>query len=180
MYCPRCAAQNLDDSKFCRGCGTSLEAVALALSGQYDLSAGKAGTAKAKGDWLEKRSEGRSAIVKGAGLMAASLLIGIALGLFSNQADWIIIWVGAAGWLACWGVISLFSGVNAFIESKFIRRQLEEMANETAAQAQAQLPPSDKPAMLPEGTPAAPGLSHQPSITEPTTVPLAKPNRAHK
>ncbi|MBA2732993.1 MAG: zinc-ribbon domain-containing protein, partial [Acidobacteria bacterium] len=31
MYCPRCSAQNLDDAKFCRACGTNLETVALAL-----------------------------------------------------------------------------------------------------------------------------------------------------
>ncbi len=35
MFCPRCAAQNLDDAKFCRACGTNLESIALALSGRY-------------------------------------------------------------------------------------------------------------------------------------------------
>ncbi len=34
MYCPRCAAQTVDDAKFCRSCGADLKAVALALAGQ--------------------------------------------------------------------------------------------------------------------------------------------------
>ena len=32
MYCPRCATQNLDGAKFCRACGTNLEARLLANS----------------------------------------------------------------------------------------------------------------------------------------------------
>lgn len=32
MFCPRCAAQNLDDAKFCRACGTNLETVALEVA----------------------------------------------------------------------------------------------------------------------------------------------------
>ncbi len=104
MYCPRCAAQNLDDAKFCRGCGTNLETVALALADQYQpkkRAAAKGKPAKPEKSWAEKRTEGTTSLVKGAGLLGASLLIGVALGLFSNQADWIIIWVGLVGWMAC-------------------------------------------------------------------------------
>jgi hypothetical protein len=34
MYCPKCAAQNADDVKFCRVCGTNLSLVPQALTGQ--------------------------------------------------------------------------------------------------------------------------------------------------
>ncbi|HKP73375.1 MAG TPA: zinc ribbon domain-containing protein [Pyrinomonadaceae bacterium] len=33
MYCPRCAVQNLDDAKFCRGCGADIRLVSQALTG---------------------------------------------------------------------------------------------------------------------------------------------------
>src|SRR5437016_4966878 len=34
MYCPKCAIQNIDNARFCRGCGTDLAAVSQALTGQ--------------------------------------------------------------------------------------------------------------------------------------------------
>jgi hypothetical protein len=34
MYCPKCAAQNAEDIKFCRVCGANLSLVTQALSGQ--------------------------------------------------------------------------------------------------------------------------------------------------
>ena len=34
MYCPRCAAQNIDDAKFCRSCGADISLVPQALSGR--------------------------------------------------------------------------------------------------------------------------------------------------
>src|SRR5687767_6602495 len=97
MYCPRCAAQNLDDAKFCRGCGTSLETVALALSGQYQPAANSGDSSK---DWLEVRHEGVQRLIRGIGLLGAALLIGVALGLFSDTNDWIIIWLVFVGWMA--------------------------------------------------------------------------------
>jgi hypothetical protein len=34
MYCPRCAAQNADDAKYCRGCGADISLVPQAITGQ--------------------------------------------------------------------------------------------------------------------------------------------------
>jgi zinc ribbon protein len=34
MFCPKCAAQNLEGAKFCRSCGTNVSLVPQALSGQ--------------------------------------------------------------------------------------------------------------------------------------------------
>jgi hypothetical protein len=124
MYCPRCAAQNLDDAKFCRGCGTSLESVALALSGQYQ---------PARRDWdeeddppktsLEMRREAVNKLVKASWLLGSSLLIGLALGLFSNQNDWIMIWMVFTGWMASWGIFCLVSGIAGLMESRQLREQ---------------------------------------------------------
>ena len=34
MYCPKCAAQNLDDAKFCRACGADISLVPQAVAGE--------------------------------------------------------------------------------------------------------------------------------------------------
>jgi zinc-ribbon domain len=175
MYCPRCAAQNLDDVKFCRACGTNLETVALALSDQHHLtwlSKDEDEEAETANSWLEKRSEGMNGIIKGIGLMGASLLIGVALGLFSNAPDWIIIWAALAGWMACWGFISLVSGIGALIESRFLLRQLGQTASGTAAPTVQPLSSADS-RLLPDAL-DSPELSPPPSITEQTTKPLNK------
>src|SRR4051812_47666550 len=33
MYCPRCGTQNIEDAKFCRGCGADIALVPQALTG---------------------------------------------------------------------------------------------------------------------------------------------------
>jgi hypothetical protein len=175
MYCPRCAAQNLDDAKFCRACGTNLEPVALALSGKYPRPKphkDKTEASQPEKSPLEKRREGVNTIVRGSGLLAASLLIGVALGLFSNAPDWGIIWVAMAGWMACWGIISMTSGIGAIMDSKFVARQLEQASGEAAARTIQASPAGDERAL--PGAPAASGLPLPPSVTEHTTEPLVK------
>lgn len=173
MYCPRCAAQNLDDVKFCRACGTNLESVALALSGKYHPAKPKdEDEVKPAKTPLEKRRDGVNSIVRGTGLFVASLLIGVALGLFSNAPDWGIIWVAMAGWMACWGIISMTSGIGSIMESKFMARQLEQASSRTDART-IQTSPIDEARMLPDAS-AAPGLPIPPSVTEHTTEPLVK------
>lgn len=39
IYCPRCAAQNIEDAKFCRSCGTDISFVAQALTGNLPVPA---------------------------------------------------------------------------------------------------------------------------------------------
>lgn len=182
MYCPRCAAQNPDETKFCRACGTNLETVAQALSGRplpaEPSKKEKAATLETVKSQLEKRREALHKIVQGTGLLVASLLIGLALGLFSNAPDWIIIWVGLAGWMACWGIISVTSGIGAMMESKLIPRQLEQPVGGTTAPIARPLT-ADEPEMLPEAS-ATLKLSPPPSVTEDTTEPLSKQRRTSK
>ena len=128
MYCPQCATLNSGDVKFCRSCGTSLEQVALALSGKRVKPAN---TRKRKSefteeDWLEKRIEGVSGITRGSMLLSVSLLLAIPLGLFvpaSFDAPWILLWVVFFGWMAVWGGIDIASGISTVLESRG-RRQL--------------------------------------------------------
>ena len=36
MFCPKCAAQNVDDAKFCRSCGADISLVPQALTGKFE------------------------------------------------------------------------------------------------------------------------------------------------
>jgi hypothetical protein len=119
---------------------------------------------------LEKRNEAVSSIIKGAGLLAASLLIGVALGLFSKAADWIIIWVGLAGWMACWGVISMTSAVGTLFESKSMLRYIERTDQKTIA-------PIAQPLLADDSRKIPDALSSPLSVTEYTTEPLPKEGR---
>ena len=157
MYCPRCAAPNLDDAKFCRGCGTSLETVALALSGQYQPASNDPSL-----DWLAVRHAGVQKLIRGIGLLGAALLIGAALGLFGDTSDWIIIWLVFVGWMAAWGVIALVSGIGSFAEARFLQKRME-------LQQVGGLSPEFMKAPLP---PAQAGIPL--SVTEHTTRSLAQ------
>jgi zinc ribbon protein len=170
MFCPRCAAQNLDDAKFCRGCGMNLETVALALADNYHP--GKSGLAKDPFEsWLETRGRPVNKISKGMGWLVSSLLIGAALGLFSNTHDWIIIWMCMGGWMAVLGVISIVTGTAALMESRFTRHQLDEASHVTSALFQ---PVTANESAMNEAT-TAPILRPQSSVTEHTTTRLIKP-----
>jgi hypothetical protein len=100
MYCPRCAAQNLDDAKFCRACGADIRLVPQALQGTLPPAA-------LKKDWkdgMETRAKERRAkekkrapatidaglknIFQGFGLLAIFLV-----GLFVfHGAFWVTVW----------------------------------------------------------------------------------------
>lgn len=163
MYCPRCAAQNLDDAKFCRGCGTSLETVGLALSGQYHPAEAE-GVAK---DWLSIRHQGVQKMIRAAGLLGASLLIGVALGLFSNTNDWIFVWMVFAGWMGVWGVISLVGGIGSFAEARFLQERMEQSQGHYVGGRSREFTTAELP-------PAQPGIPL--SVTEHTTRALPKVN----
>jgi zinc ribbon protein len=128
MYCPQCAAPNIDGVKFCRSCGIELEAVALALSGKSTQpieDGGNKSVSETAKEWMEKRSKGVSNITTGAILLGVSLLIGVAMGIFvPGNIPWMIVWAVFFGWMACWGGIALAFGVGGVLESKSMLRQM--------------------------------------------------------
>jgi hypothetical protein len=169
MYCPRCATQHPDPAKFCRVCGANLETVALALAQQVDaVQADKDAEGKPKPikNKLEKRREGLTKIVRASGLIGASALMAGLLAVFSNKPDWIIIWMIFAGWLACWGVMELVSGIAVLIESGFTPLQGRHTTGKTVSRT-TPLRSGDDQEILP--TSATPKLSLPSSITEHTT-----------
>lgn len=130
MYCPRCAAQNLDNAKFCRGCGTNLEPVALALTGELPVTE----------SWLQQRRDAISGLIRGVSFLSSSLLVGAALGIFSNLNDWIIVWMVFAGWLAVWGVFAIANGLTGLLNSKYAREQSELSTSRTTAELMGAIP----------------------------------------
>lgn len=75
MYCPKCAAQNLDDAKFCRACGADISLVPQAVAGELAerLAAGERGSLHSRRERRERRREAPS--IEGA---FVSLFMGIA------------------------------------------------------------------------------------------------------
>lgn len=172
MYCPQCGAQNTDDTKFCRACGTNLVVVSLALSNPDQLvSVGTNGK-----DWLKKRREGISTLIKGSGLIGASGLVGVALGVFSNTNDWIFVWLGLASWMACWGIILWSQGINKLIESRFMRSELEDVSQETTVRTTGELASGGAKALEATNADASATtkLCQASSVTEHTTELLNK------
>lgn len=163
MFCPRCATQNSDDTKFCRGCGTNLASVSLLLSDPQQLST--AALEKVASISSEKRREGVSRLIHGTGWIGASTVVGVALGLFSNTNDWIFVWLGLASWMACLGIVFWSQGINKLIDARYLSREVKSAAADSAFVNQVR---KGEPAALSE-VPKTNELARPGSVTESTT-----------
>jgi hypothetical protein len=157
----------VDSDKFCRACGSDLKAVAVALVGEQLTS--KDGKIKIKAPkkektWMEKRSEGVRDAVEGATMIGASLLIGLAINLISNYPDRMALmglWAVFFGWIACWGVFSLASGLGAIFQATSMRPKATQPES------------ADDPGAVPDTDPLEnTKLFPPPSVTEYTTESL--------
>jgi thiol:disulfide interchange protein len=158
MYCPKCATENTDNAKFCRTCGTDLEAVALLLTNKLPLP----------GPWFEKYGESKHKVIMGAILLAAALLIGGIPALFIEELFlWVMLWTVFFGWIAGWGIVSLASGVGEMVKSKTMLRKLKQDRGLTPTEPSELASAAYEPRMLEDATRAKP---YSPlSVTERTT-----------
>lgn len=126
MYCPRCAAQNLDDAKFCRACGADIRLVPQALQGTLPPGAAleRTETRKAAKRRKEKR---RAPATVDAGLK--SIFTGF--GLFVIFLIGLFVFRGAF-WLTIWFVIPALANVGEGIGT-LIRARQEAKARLTGA-----------------------------------------------
>ena|SRR5215510_1278675 len=171
MFCPLCAAQNQDQTKFCRNCGADLKAVALAINSQGPALTEVSHTRDKRAELTEQiiklHTDGIKSAIQGVLLMVTGVLFGTALAWFGKgdiQENWVLIWIIFCGWLPVWGAISLGDGLSKQYQSHLIRRSIDTLA--------AALSPPAVPAVE---TREFPEISNASSVTEQTTSPLIKP-----
>lgn len=168
MFCPKCAAENVENAQFCRGCGANISLVPQAVSGQLaerveELEGGS------KGDRRARRRHGEAVTieraVRGFFMGIAFILVAFAARAWAPAGNiwWFWMFLPAAGLLA--------DGVSTSLRLR---------------ERRARLAPLSAPAVMPlaQRTPAArlPArgtgeLIQPPSVTEATTRHLATPSK---
>jgi hypothetical protein len=86
MFCPKCAAQNLDEAKFCRACGADISLVPQALTGQL---------ARVEDDLSEFDERGRSRVERGSRKLVEGvvfLVVFLCMMFFFRQFFWVTFW----------------------------------------------------------------------------------------
>ena len=180
MFCPQCATPNADGSKFCRSCGTELEAVALALKGGAAKPSKKSDKKKkaepvTAEEWMVARGKSVGGITRGFILMIVAALIGVAMALFvPADVPWMLVWMVFFGWMAVWGGSEVADGAAGVIEAKNRLRllALKSGAADSAATQQRLPPARESPATI-----SASEAFRRPtpsSVTEGTTRDLAE------
>ena len=131
MFCPKCAAENHDQTRFCRGCGTDLEVVALALN--TEITPNEIGPNKESEQRLKLQIDGIRQVFQGGLIFATGILLGIPLALFGKDSDWhsnwILVWLVTCGWLPVWGAYIMGTGLSSLINSRMIKRRTDSLAS---------------------------------------------------
>ena len=135
MFCPKCAAKNIDGASFCRVCGANISLVPQALAGQ-PLS---------QQDSRELRRSRRKRISREASIEHAlkNVFIGIAWCLIAFALNW----TGRGAWWWFWLLIPAFGalgkGVAEYIRYREERNQPAQLSGYSPPTlAQPQEPPA--------------------------------------
>lgn len=116
MFCPKCAAQNIDGASFCRVCGANISLVSQALAGQPLAAQGEGGRAARR---ARKRGNSEASLEHG----FKNIFIGVAFMLLALA----LAWSGRGRWWAFGMLIPAFSllgqGIAEYIRYRDERRE---------------------------------------------------------
>jgi hypothetical protein len=165
MYCPKCAAQNIEDAQFCRGCGENISLVSQAMTGQ--LPEKRAVGHDAEGHPYdesgrrirrEKDPPRLDKAIKTGFMGLAFLIIAIILGFTGDRRhDY---WY----WLLIPAFTMLGGGVAEYVRVKQSRGTQMRLPD---IQSRASIPPARVSALPPRNTSEL--VPQPPSVTESTT-----------
>src|SRR5947209_6603068 len=169
MFCPRCGAQNADDARFCRACGTDISLVPQAVTGQLAerLAAEEDYSRGSRRQRKRDREKGPPTIERA----VRSFIMGVA---FIFVAFAVRTWAPAGGiwwfWMLIPAASMIADGVSTYIRSAEDKKKL---APPPYVNPQAAVQPPPRSAALP---PLNTGeIVPPPSITEGTTRHLNVP-----
>jgi hypothetical protein len=161
VYCPKCAGQNAEDSKFCRVCGTDLSLIAEAMTGRLR---GSTKTRKVRRGGDSARPQGlQKAIVNG--FMGLGFIV-VGLSLMLTGEEWGV-------YMFIPGFIMLGKGVSIFLAQRLSQPATSDLSasnidRQTPRTGELTPPPGyvNAPASQPtyRDLPSSP-----PSVTEGTT-----------
>jgi hypothetical protein len=153
MFCPKCAAQNVEGAHFCRACGANISLVSQALNGQLPTvqeDDGRLSRRRRRRGGTPSLDEGIRNLIMGIGFVA----VAIALAFFGRP-------IGANVWWF-WMLIPAFGMMGKGVSDIVRARQLKAESERPA------LPYMTPPERLPESRPneLRPPVA---SVTEGTT-----------
>ncbi len=154
MFCPKCAAQNLDGASYCRSCGANISLVPQALTGQLPEQKSDQSRAERRARRKQKEASLDSAF-KNAFMGIAFLLVAMAL-LFSR--------IGTGWWF--WMLIPAFSLMGTGI-AQYIRYREDQRRAMSGMISQPSVQASPFVNSFPSRSPGE--LESPPSVTEGTT-----------
>ena len=166
MFCPKCGAQNIEDAKFCRGCGADIGLVPQAMSGRlpekravgYDAAGepyDETGRRIPKHREPPRLEKAITNIFTGVGFVLVALSI---MRFFPGGRTW---WY----WLLIPAFTMLGGGVAEYM--RFKQSRAEELKLPEAAPSPAMSPPPQRVSVLPPRKTSE--LVPPPSVTEGTT-----------
>ena len=143
MFCPKCAAQNIDGAHFCRACGANISLVPQALTGQLPVAQPEEPTRRGRRGRPEKQptfDEGVRNTVMGFGFIA----VAIALALFGKP-------IGAQIWWF-WMLIPAFAmmgkGISEIVRANQLKTPPPASQHEMPYAAPREVLPSSNPGEL--------------------------------
>jgi hypothetical protein len=117
MFCPRCASQNADETKYCRGCGADLSAVMAAIAGKAP------GSPELAMKHIELFGSGLRGLIIGVGLL---IVAAVGLGISARLGVLVVFALAFA-------FLSLGIGISRMVQARAIKRLSQPKPTESPA-----------------------------------------------